>query len=156
MDSENPIKGHNVEETTGEVGQKSEQPAAAFVNTDRAVQIRGGSLRAVENMEASLAVPTATSYRTIPVKLLEENRRIINEYLNAAGRNRISFTHMIAWAIICSLKSHPGINASFDLKNGTPYRRYKDAVNLGIAVDRTRKDGTRWRTGKMQSKKSTT
>lgn len=143
MYSENPNKGHKVEETTGGVGQKSEQPAAASENTDRALQIRGGSLRAVENMEASLAVPTATSYRTIPVKLLEENRRIINEYLNAAGGNRISFTHMIAWAIICSLKNHPGINASFDLRNGTPYRLYKDAVNLGIAVDRKRKDGTR-------------
>jgi len=105
--------------------------------------IRGGNLRVVENMEASLAVPTATSYRTIPVKLLEENRRIINEYQDAEGKKRISFTHLISWAIACALKDHPGINSSFDLVEGMPHRRLRNTINMGIAVDSVRKDGTR-------------
>src|SRR5262249_2335437 len=61
---------------------------------DEAVPLRGAGARIVENMEASLAVPTATSNRTIPVKLLEENRTIINEHREAGGQSKISFTHI--------------------------------------------------------------
>ena len=112
-------------------------------NASKTITLRGASLRVVENMEESLSVPTATSYRTIPVKLLEENRRIINEYLDEDGQNRISFTHLISWAIVCALKDHPGINSYFFRETDLPQRRFQDSVNLGIAVDRTRKDGTR-------------
>ena len=42
--------------------------------------IRGGAVRIVENMEASLQIPTATSARTIPVRTLEENRRVLNRH----------------------------------------------------------------------------
>jgi multifunctional 2-oxoglutarate metabolism enzyme len=108
----------------------------------KAQPIRGGSLRVVENMEASLSVPTATSYRTIPVKLLEENRRIINEHLEAAGVPKVSFTHIICWAIVCALKDFPGLNASYAVVDGVPHRRTKPDVNLGIAVDHMRNDGT--------------
>jgi hypothetical protein len=69
--------------------------------------LRGGSLRLAENMDASLAIPTATSYRAIPVKLLEENRRIINDHVTATGRARISYTHIIAWAVISALREFP-------------------------------------------------
>jgi 2-oxoglutarate decarboxylase len=143
MNFENQRAEHNPERTSGGSGNPAEQTAAPSAGLQKAVPIRGGNLRVVENMEASLAVPTATSYRTIPVKLLEENRRIINEYLDADGRNRISFTHLISWAIVCSLKVHPGINSSYDLIDGMPHRRFKDVIHLGIAVDSTRKDGTR-------------
>ncbi len=61
-------------------------------------------------MEESLSVPTATSTRRVPVKVLEENRRIINENLQSAGRGKVSFTHLIAWAIIKSLKVYPQLN----------------------------------------------
>ena len=61
--------------------------------------ITGVAKKIVENMEQSLTVPTATSFRTIPVKVLEENRRIINEHLASQGRGKVSFTHVIAWAI---------------------------------------------------------
>lgn len=104
--------------------------------------IRGGNLRVVENMDASVSIPTATSYRSIPVKLLEENRRIINEHLNANGP-RVSFTHIICWAIVKALESFPVINYSYDIIDGTPHRRVRSEVNLGVAVDHTRKDGTR-------------
>ncbi len=104
--------------------------------------IRGGSLRIVENMEASLSIPTATSYRTIPVKLLEENRRIINEHLEAEGAAKVSFTHIISWAIVQALRGFPVINCSYELVDGSPYRRFKREINLGIAADYVRKDGT--------------
>ncbi len=105
--------------------------------------IRGSSRRVIENMEASLEVPTATSYRTIPVKLLEENRRIINEHLGARSGAKVSFTHIIGWAIVQSLRDFPGINASFEVVDGEPHRRENPEVNLGIAADSMRKDGTR-------------
>lgn len=113
-------------------------------NHDAAEQIRGGGLRIVENMEASLSVPTATSYRIIPVKLLEENRRIINENLPAPGPlTKISFTHIISWAIVQALRTYPNINSCYELVEGRPYHRKNPDVNLGIAVDQARKDGHR-------------
>ena len=63
-----------------------------------AIPIRGAALKIVENMEASLSVPTATSQRRIPVKLLDENRRIINKHLQENDRGKASYTHLIAWA----------------------------------------------------------
>jgi 2-oxoglutarate dehydrogenase E1 component len=105
--------------------------------------IRGGNLRVVENMDASLSVPTATSYRAIPVKLLEENRRIINEHLDLERTAKVSFTHIICHAIVQALRLFPVINASYEAIDGVPHRRSKSEVNLGIAVDHVRKDGTR-------------
>jgi multifunctional 2-oxoglutarate metabolism enzyme len=111
---------------------------------DAAEPVRGAALRIVENMEASLSVPTATSYRTIPVKLLEENRRIINENLPVSGGSaKISFTHIISWAIVQALRDFSNINTSFELIDGLPHRRRNREVNLGIAVDYVRKDGNR-------------
>src|SRR5262245_42050896 len=52
----------------------------ALLPGDIAQPIRGGALRIVENMEASLTVPTATSVRTLPVRTLEENRAILNKH----------------------------------------------------------------------------
>ncbi|MBN1570955.1 MAG: multifunctional oxoglutarate decarboxylase/oxoglutarate dehydrogenase thiamine pyrophosphate-binding subunit/dihydrolipoyllysine-residue succinyltransferase subunit [Acidobacteria bacterium] len=111
--------------------------------SDTAKPLHGGDLRVFENMEASLEIPTATSYRSISVKLLEENRRIINEYLEASGRGKVSFTHIIAWAIVQSIRDFPDLNSSLDLVDGSPYIRKKTAVNMGIAMDYIRKDGTR-------------
>ena len=105
--------------------------------------IRGGDLRVVENMEASLEIPTATSYRTISVKLLEENRKIMNEYLESSGLGKVSFTHVISWAIIKAIHDFPEINSSLVLIDNVPNLKKPRAVNLGIAVDYTRKDGTR-------------
>ncbi len=109
---------------------------------EESVPIRGGSLRIVENMEASLSLPTATSYRVVPVKLLEENRRIINEHLETDNRGRVSFTHIIAWAIVRAIAEQPAMNAAFELVEGEPHRRLRNSVNLGIAVDLERKDGS--------------
>ena len=103
----------------------------------------GASKKIVENMEQSLTVPTATSLRSIPVKVLEENRRIINDHLQAGGRGKVSFTHVIAWAIVKAVKEYPQMNNGYGLVNNTPSRLENHGINLGIAIDIQKKDGSR-------------
>jgi multifunctional 2-oxoglutarate metabolism enzyme len=107
------------------------------------VILRGAASKIVQNMEASLTVPTATSVRNIPVKALEENRRVINNHLALGGQSKASFTHVIAWAIVRALKDHPRLNAGFTMQDTTPARIDREDVNLGIAIDIERKDGSR-------------
>lgn len=97
----------------------------------------------VENMHSSLEIPTASSVRMIPVKALDENRRIINKYLAKLKRQKVSFTHILAWAIVRALIKYPSLNCSFEQKDGISYRVHKDSINFGLAVDITRKDGSR-------------
>ena len=105
--------------------------------------ITGSAKKIVENMELSLTVPVATSFRTVPVKVLEENRRIINEHLTPQGRGKVSFTHIIAWAIVQAVKAYPHLNFGFGVVNGVPSRLEHRDVNLGIAIDIEKKDGSR-------------
>ncbi len=107
------------------------------------IPIRGAALKIVENMEASLAVPTATSQRQIQIKLLDENRRWINRHLAACGRAKTSYTHFIAWAMIKALEKFPQLNDGYEETDGVAYRLRRPEVNLGIAVDVVKKDGTR-------------
>jgi len=97
--------------------------------------LRGIAGRIVENMTASLEIPTATSTRTIPVKLLEENRRVINRHQEAISGNKVSFTHLIAWAVVRALERHPGMNAGFEVRDGVPHRVSRPRIHLGVAVD---------------------
>ncbi len=96
----------------------------------------------VENMEQSLAVPTATTVRSLPVRLLEENRKIINENQLAWARPKVSFTHIIAWALVKALRVHPEMNHGFERIDGHPMRVEGRQTRLGIAVDVERR-GTR-------------
>ncbi len=119
-------------------------PVAVPLSSDSGSRpIIGPAKKIVENMEQSLTVPTATSFRTIPVKILEENRRIINEHLALKGLGKVSFTHIIAWAIIQSVKAYPSLNVGFGVVNGVPSRLEHEDVNLGIAIDIEKKDGSR-------------
>jgi 2-oxoglutarate dehydrogenase E1 component len=108
-----------------------------------AIPIRGPALKIVENMERSLSVPTATSERRIPVKLLDENRRIINQHLAENDRGKASYTHLIAWAMLRALDTFPQLNDGFADVDNTPTRIKRTNVNLGIAIDLTKKDGSR-------------
>ena len=105
--------------------------------------IRGPAQKIVENMERSLSVPTATSERRIPVKLLDENRRIINKHLAENDRGKASYTHLIAWAVVRALDTFPQLNDGYTETNGAPARVKRTGVNLGVAIDLTKKDGTR-------------
>ena len=105
--------------------------------------IFGPSKAIVKNMEESLTVPTATSVRRIPVKLLEENRKIINDNLKSRGLGKVSFTHLIGWAIIKAAQEYPQMNNGFGVVDGKPSRLESESVNLGIAIDIQKKDGSR-------------
>jgi multifunctional 2-oxoglutarate metabolism enzyme len=115
----------------------------AILPGDIAQPIRGGAMRIVENMEASLSVPTATSIRTMPVRTLEENRRILNKHRESLGKGKVSFTHLVAWAILRALDTFPRLNDAYAELQGSPHRIQRDAVRLGVAVDVQKKDGTR-------------
>ncbi|NNE65193.1 MAG: multifunctional oxoglutarate decarboxylase/oxoglutarate dehydrogenase thiamine pyrophosphate-binding subunit/dihydrolipoyllysine-residue succinyltransferase subunit [Pyrinomonadaceae bacterium] len=105
--------------------------------------IFGASKIIVENMEQSLTVPTATSVREIPVKLLEENRKVINDNLKARSLGKVSFTHLIGWAIIKAASKYPQMNNGFGVVDGKPSRLETSEINLGIAIDIQKKDGSR-------------
>ncbi|MGE0130755.1 MAG: multifunctional oxoglutarate decarboxylase/oxoglutarate dehydrogenase thiamine pyrophosphate-binding subunit/dihydrolipoyllysine-residue succinyltransferase subunit [Blastocatellales bacterium] len=120
--------------------------AAAEPTTGERMQIRGPALKIVENMESSLAVPTATSMRQIQIKLLDENRGWVNRYLELHGGGKTSYTHFIAWAMIKALGKYPQLNDGYEEVDGVAYRvrrPFEMDVNLGVAVDVQKKDGTR-------------
>ncbi|MDI1241402.1 MAG: multifunctional oxoglutarate decarboxylase/oxoglutarate dehydrogenase thiamine pyrophosphate-binding subunit/dihydrolipoyllysine-residue succinyltransferase subunit, partial [bacterium] len=125
---------------SAEPAKKADTPLPADTE---AKPLIGASKKIVENMEQSLTVPTATSVRTMPVKVLEENRRIINDYLTPHGRGKASFTHIIAWAIVQAAKAYPALNNGYGVVNGAPSRLEHEGINLGIAIDIEKKDGSR-------------
>ena len=115
----------------------------ALSPAEQLVPLRGAPLRLAENMMASLAVPTATSQRTIPVKVIDENRRLLNQWLELHGKGKISYTHLIAWAIVQATKAMPSINHAFAEVDGAAHRLVRPEINIGIAVDIAGKDGNR-------------
>ncbi len=122
---------------------KKKEPVAAAREDVEIIPIRGAALKIVENMEASLSVPTATSQRRIPVKLLDENRRLINKHLQEHNRGKASYTHLIAWALLRALDKFPQLNDGFDVVEENPVRLRRPGVNLGVAIDVEKKDGSR-------------
>ncbi len=107
--------------------------------------IRGTQVRLVNNMEASLSVPTATSFKEIPAKLLEVNRKIINGYLGRKMSDKISFTHLIGYAVVRAIADEiPAMNNTFKLSpEGEPTLLKNPHIALGIAVDIAKADGSR-------------
>ena len=129
---------------TAAAGAPPQETRPVTVASDPSAKaITGPARKIVENMEQSLTVPTATSFRNIPVKVLEENRRILNDHRSAQGHGKISFTHLIAWAIVESVKAYPHLNHGFADIDGKPSRLEHADVNLGIAIDVEKKDGSR-------------
>ena len=108
-------------------------------------QIRGVGARIVANMELSLGVPTATSFREVPAKLLEVNRRIINGYLGRTRGGKVSFTHLIGYAVVRAIADHvPVMNNTYvEGPQGEPRLVRNAHVGLGLAVDIEKKDGSR-------------
>jgi multifunctional 2-oxoglutarate metabolism enzyme len=106
-------------------------------------KIKGVASKIVDNMDDSLGVPTATSLRVLPMKMLTEDRSIVNTHLLQRGEPKASFTHFIAWAVIQALKEYPNINSYYANTDSTHYRVKPGQVNLGIAVDLAARDGSR-------------
>ena len=114
-----------------------------------ATPLRGAAGRIAANMTASLGVPTATSFRVVPARLLEVNRRILNNQLSRTGSaGKVSFTHLIGYAIVEAVKAVPVMNSTFvpadgDDPKATPSVMHHSRIGLGIAVDVEKPDGSR-------------
>ncbi|MGA8993495.1 MAG: multifunctional oxoglutarate decarboxylase/oxoglutarate dehydrogenase thiamine pyrophosphate-binding subunit/dihydrolipoyllysine-residue succinyltransferase subunit [Nocardioidaceae bacterium] len=105
--------------------------------------LKGAPARTVANMDASLAVPTATSVRSVPVKLLIDNRVVINNHLARARGGKVSFTHLIGYALVRALRTMPEMNNGFAVVDGKPTLVTPAHINLGLAIDMPKPDGTR-------------
>ena len=105
--------------------------------------IAGSSQRILDNMNTSLTIPVATSQRTIAVKLLEENRIVVNNQLQRKNEGKISFTHIISWAVLKAVSKVQAMNNGFTVIDGKPNMIIRKNVNLGLAIDIERKDGSR-------------
>jgi 2-oxoglutarate decarboxylase len=122
----------------------AEKGAANAADGDVPLPIKGAAARIVTNMEASLAVPTATSVRRVPAKLLEVNRKILNNHLARRRGGKVSFTHLIGFAVVQALREVPVMNATFGTgDDGKPVVTRHHYINLGIAVDVENPDGSR-------------
>jgi 2-oxoglutarate decarboxylase len=135
--------GHPSAPKAAEPPERPAEKELQSVSGEELAPLRGAAARIAENMDASLAVPVATSQRTIPVKVIDENRRIINHHRTLLGKSKVSYTHIIGWAIVRSLEYFPGLNHAFAEQNGEPFRVIRKTINLGIAVDVAAKNGTR-------------
>ncbi|HTH06512.1 MAG TPA: 2-oxo acid dehydrogenase subunit E2, partial [Ilumatobacteraceae bacterium] len=121
-------------------------PAApAAQGDDRGEPIRGAGVAIATNMERSLGVPTATSFRNVPAKLLEVNRSVINGYRARTGQGKVSFTHLIGYAIVRAIADAvPNMNNTFVTgTDGKPRIVRNEHVNMGLAVDVDKGDGQR-------------
>ncbi|GAA0393371.1 multifunctional oxoglutarate decarboxylase/oxoglutarate dehydrogenase thiamine pyrophosphate-binding subunit/dihydrolipoyllysine-residue succinyltransferase subunit [Micromonospora gifhornensis] len=105
--------------------------------------LRGVAAKIVQNMDASLAVPTATSVRAVPAKLLVDNRIVINNHLARGRGGKVSFTHLVGYALVRALVAHPEMNNSYAQVDGKPTMVSPEHVNLGIAIDLAKPDGSR-------------
>ncbi|WP_233358559.1 multifunctional oxoglutarate decarboxylase/oxoglutarate dehydrogenase thiamine pyrophosphate-binding subunit/dihydrolipoyllysine-residue succinyltransferase subunit [Thermomonospora amylolytica] len=107
------------------------------------VRLKGVAARTVANMESSLQVPTATSVRAVPAKLLIDNRIVINNHLKRGRGGKVSFTHLIGFAIVRALQAMPEMNYSYAEADGKPVLVKPEHVNLGLAIDIKKEDGQR-------------
>ena len=121
-------------------------PATRPMPTDATGElIKGAGVAIVANMERSLSVPTATSFRNVPAKLLEVNRRVINGYRSRSGLSKVSFTHLIGYAVVRAIADAvPVMNSAFvEGADGKPRVIRHEHVNIGLAVDVAKSDGSR-------------
>ena len=113
-------------------------PGAATVEP-----LRGVAARVVQSMEGSLSVPTATSVRVVPAKLMIDNRTVINNHLKRGRGGKVSFTHLIGYAMVKAIRSMPEMNTFFTDLDGKPAIGHPEHINLGIAIDLAKPDGSR-------------
>ena len=115
---------------------------AAKAKAGEAKPLRGPAAMLAKAMDESREMPTATSFRTLPVDVLDAKRKALNGHLKDRGL-KISFTHLIAWAIVQAAREWPVMAHTFEQRDGKPHVIVDGGVNFGIAVDVERKDGSR-------------
>ncbi|APX32305.1 alpha-ketoglutarate decarboxylase [Brachybacterium sp. P6-10-X1] len=142
------------ESTKPSVSTTSDRPAkiptitsqipAVELSEPEPVKLRGPAAAVVRNMDESLHVPTATSVRDVPVKLLFDNRVVINNHLKRNRAGKVSFTHLIGWAMIEAIGEVTDMNNGFDVdEKGKPLLLKREDINFGLAIDMPRPDGSR-------------
>ncbi len=119
------------------------KPAPVLITPGAATMepLRGVAGRVVASMEASLTVPTATSVRAIPAKLMIDNRIVINNHLKRTRGGKVSFTHIIGYAMIKAMRAMPEMNVFYGEIDGKPAIGQPEHINLGIAIDLAKPDG---------------
>jgi len=122
---------------------KSAPATPQAAGEDVVTTLRGMPKALAANMDESLTVPTATSVRTVPAKLLIDNRIVINNHMSRTRGGKVSFTHLIGWALIQALKAFPSQNVYYAEVDGKPSVVAPAHINLGIAIDLPKPDGTR-------------
>ena len=134
-----------VSTTTYQPADLINKPAANITTPGvaRIEPLRGVAARVVQSMEGSLSVPTATSVRVIPAKLLIDNRTVINNHLKRGRGGKVSFTHLIGYAMIKAIRAMPEMNCFYTQLDGKPAIGHPEHVNLGIAIDLAKADGSR-------------
>ena len=111
---------------------------------DRTTRLKGAAARTTKNMDDSLSMPTATSARAVPAKVLIENRAVINSHLARTRGGKVSFTHLIGWAVVESLTEMPSMNVSYGVDEaGKPVLHEPAHVAFGLAIDVPGSDGQR-------------
>ncbi|MFT4279928.1 multifunctional oxoglutarate decarboxylase/oxoglutarate dehydrogenase thiamine pyrophosphate-binding subunit/dihydrolipoyllysine-residue succinyltransferase subunit, partial [Microbacterium sp.] len=122
---------------------KSAPSSPEAAGEDVVTPLRGMPKTLAANMDESLTVPTATSVRTVPAKLMIDNRIVINNHMSRTRGGKVSFTHLIGWALIQALKAFPSQNVAYAEVDGKPSVVAPAHINLGIAIDLPKPDGTR-------------
>jgi 2-oxoglutarate decarboxylase len=138
-----PAEPEAVKGKPAEPKEKQKEVSLSTPTTAGVQPLRGADATLAKYMESSLTVPTATSVRTIPAKLLEINRNILNRHLARSRGAKVSFTHMIGWAVVQALKDMPGMRVVYQVADGKPAAVRNEHVTLGLAVDVKRSDGSR-------------
>ncbi|MGZ5363024.1 MAG: multifunctional oxoglutarate decarboxylase/oxoglutarate dehydrogenase thiamine pyrophosphate-binding subunit/dihydrolipoyllysine-residue succinyltransferase subunit, partial [Mycobacterium sp.] len=138
-----PAPAPKAAETKSAPAPTKPKPAPAPAEGSEVQILRGAAAAVVKNMSASLEVPTATSVRAIPAKLMIDNRIVINNHLKRTRGGKISFTHLIGYALVQAVKQFPNMNRHFAEVDGKPNAVTPEHVNLGLAIDLQGKDGNR-------------
>ncbi len=119
------------------------RPSSKPLGDEVTERLKGAAKSVAANMDASLDVPTATSFRQIPAKIMFDNRALVNEYLQATRGGKISFTHLIGYALVEALVEMPEMNNSYAVVDSKPSIHRPQHVNFGLAIDVQRPDGSR-------------
>ncbi|MCV7074036.1 multifunctional oxoglutarate decarboxylase/oxoglutarate dehydrogenase thiamine pyrophosphate-binding subunit/dihydrolipoyllysine-residue succinyltransferase subunit [Mycobacterium rufum] len=126
-----------------EAAKDSAKTPEKAADGDETQVLRGAAAAVVKNMSASLDVPTATSVRAIPAKAMIDNRIVINNHLKRTRGGKISFTHLLGYAIVQAVKKFPNMNRHFAEVDGKPTAVTPAHTNLGLAIDLQGKNGSR-------------
>ena len=127
-----------ITESIAVVPESSEEDAQ-----DQVTALKGMAKTLATNMDMSLQIPTATSVRALPAKLLIDNRLVINSHLSRTRGGKVSFTHLIGFAIIQALKKFPSQNVYYDIVDEKPVVVAPANINFGLAIDIPKPDGSR-------------